>query len=185
MAETITKIAFFTISDWKEEERWLREQANQGLHLRRMVAPCFFIFEKGEAEDVIYRLDFTNNDEKPDYRRMLEDYGWENCGKCAGWLYWRKRAAEAENEGESELFSDDASRLDMVKKVIQSRMLPLLCLFFAVVLPQLFRAIDGRSLPGNGFFLGFFSVMAVLYLYIFLHCGGKLRRMRRELEKKE
>ena len=97
MAETITKIAFFTISDWKEEERWLREQANQGLHLRRMVVPCFYIFEKGEAEDVIYRLDFTNNDEKPDYRRMLEDYGWENCGKCAGWLYWRKRAAEAEN----------------------------------------------------------------------------------------
>ena len=121
---------------------------------------------------------------------MLTDFGWENCGRCMGWVYWRRSAAETENEGESELFTDDAGRLDMVKKVVQTRMLPLLLIFFACVLPNLFRALDGDIYYGaggfaSGFFLGFFAVMTVVYLYLFLHCGTKLRRMRRELEGKE
>ena len=84
MAERVTKVAFFTIADFKEEEVWLREQSLEGLHLLRMIVPCFYIFEKGEPEDTIYRLDFTNNSDDRDYTRMLEDFGWENCGRCAG-----------------------------------------------------------------------------------------------------
>ena len=64
-------------------------------------------------------------------------------------------------------------------------MLPLLLIFFACVLPNLFRALDGEMYGASGFFLGFFGVMTALYLYLFLHCGTKLRRMRRELEGKE
>ncbi|MBQ1577140.1 MAG: DUF2812 domain-containing protein [Oscillospiraceae bacterium] len=185
MAEQVTKIAVFTIADFKEEEVWLRERAREGLHLVRMVVPCFYIFEKGAPEDVIYRLDFPNNDEDRDYARMLTDFGWENCGRCMGWVYWRKPAAEAENEGESELFTDDAGRLDMVKKVVRTRMLPLLLIFFACVLPNLFRALDGELYGTGGFLLWFFGIMTALYLYLFIHCGGKLLRMQRELERKE
>lgn len=185
MAERVTKLAVFTIADFKEEEVWLRERSREGLHLVRLIPPCFFVFEKGEPEDTIYRLDFTNNDEDRDYQRMLADFGWENCGKCFGWSYWRRRASEAENVGEAELFSDDASRLAMVKKVIQTRLLPLLVIFFSCVLPNLFRALDRRLYGASGFFLGFFGAMTVLYLYLFIHCGGKLRCMQRELEKKE
>ena len=183
MAETVTKIRFFTIADFKEEEFWLREMAREGLHLLRMGVPCFYVFEKGEPRDVIYRLDYTNNDEGGDYARMLAEFGWENCGRCIGWIYWRRDAAEIASEAEGELFSDDASRLDMVKKVIRTRMLPLLTIFFCCVLPSLFRALDGEYHSANAFFLGFFSVMTVLYLWLFIHCFGKLRRMRRELEK--
>ena len=183
MAERVTKIAFFTIADFKEEEVWLRERAREGLHFVRMYTPCFYVFEEGEPEDVIYRLDFTNNEENRDYARMLADFGWENCGRCVGWVYWRKPAEEAENEAEGELFSDDASRLDMVKKVVQTRMLPLLLIFFCCVLPNLFRALDGGMYGASGFFLGFFGIMTALYLYLFIHCGGKLHRMRKELEK--
>ena len=168
MAEQVTKIAFFTIADFKEEEVWLRERACEGLHLARMVAPCFYIFEKGAPEDVIYRLDFPDNGEDRDYARMLTDFGWENCGRCMGWVYWRRRAG-----------------LDMVKNIVRTRMLPLLLLFFACVLPNLFRALDGEMYGASGFFLGFFGVMTALYLYLFIHCGGKLRRMQRELERKE
>ena len=63
MADTVTKIAFWTIADFKEEEIWLRVMAQSGLHLKKMIVPCFYIFEKGAPEDVIYRLDFTNNAE--------------------------------------------------------------------------------------------------------------------------
>ena len=188
MADTVTKIRFWTIADFREEEAWLRDMAREGLHLLRMVVPCFYIFEKGEPRDVIYRLDFTNNEENRDYARMLQDFGWENCGRCMGWVYWRKPAEEAENEGESELFTDDAGRLDMVKKVVRTRMLPLLLIFFVCVLPNLFRTLDGELYGAggfaSGFFLGFFGVMTALYLYLFIHCGTKLRRMRRELEEK-
>ena len=185
MADTVTKIAFWTIADFKEEEVWLREMAREGLHLLRMVVPCFYIFEKGEPRDVIYRLDFTNNAEGGDYARMLGEFGWENCGRCMGWIYWRRDADALANEAEGELFSDDQSRLDMVKKVVQTRMLPLLVIFFCCVLPQFIRALDGEYIWGGGFFLGFFTVMFVIYVYLFIHCGGKLRRMKKELEGRE
>lgn len=183
MAERVTKIAVFTIADFKEEERWLRERSREGLHLVRMIAPCFYIFEKGEAEDVIYRLDFTNNSDERDYAFMLKDFGWENCGRCMGWVYWRRPAAEA--AGGEEIFSDDASRLDMVKTVLRTRLLPLMTIFLCCVLPSLMRAINGELSGASTFFLWFFGLMAALYVYLFLHCGGKLARMKKELEKKE
>ena len=183
MAETVTKLNLFTIADFKEEEIWLRDMARSGLHLLRLAPPFVYVFEKGAPRDVVYRLDFPDNDESGDYARMLGEFGWENCGRCMGWVYWRRDAETMAGEAEGELFSDDESRLDLVKKVIRTRMLPLLLLFFVCVLPNLFRAIDGEMYGASGFFLGFFSVMTVLYLCLFIHCGGKLRRMRRELEK--
>ena len=151
MADTVTKIRFWTIADFREEEDWLRGMAREGLHFLRMVVPCFYIFEKGEPRDVIYRLDFTNNAEGGDYARMLGEFGWD--------------------------------RLDMVKKVIRTRMLPVLTIFLCCVLPQFVRALDGGELWGRGFFLGFFGTMTVLYVYLIIHCGGKLRRMQKELER--
>ena len=73
----------------------------------------------------------------------------------------------------------------MVKKVVRTRMLPLLLIFFACVLPNLFRALDGELYGAGGFLLWFFGIMTALYLYLFIHCGGKLLRMQRELERKE
>lgn len=185
MADTVTKIRVFTIADFKEEEVWLREMAREGLHFLRMIVPCFYIFERGEPEDVIYRLDYTNNSEGGDYARMLTEFGWENCGRCMGWIYWRRSADALESEAEGELFSDDQSRLDMVKNVIRTRMLPLLTIFFCCVLPNLVKAIDGQFDGASGFFLWFFGIMFALYLYLFIHCGSKLHRMRRELDRRE
>ena len=185
MAETATKIRVFTIADFKEEEVWLREMAREGLHFKRMYIPCFCIFEKGEPRDVIYRLDFTSHAEDADYQTMLREFGWENCGRCAGWIYWRRSADELENEREGELFSDDESRLDLVKNVLLTRMLPLLLIFLCCVLPNLVRAIDDELYGASGFFLWFFGIMFVLYVYLFIHCGGTLLRMKKELEGKE
>ena len=185
MADTVTKIRFWTIADFREEEIWLREMAQSGLHLKKMIVPCFYIFEKGAPRDVIYRLDFTNNDESGDYKGMLAEFGWENCGRCMGWVYWRRNADEMADEREGELFSDDASRLDMVKKVIYTRMLPLLLIFFCCVLPQFVRALEGEFMGANGFFLRFFGIMFALYVFLFIYCGGKLHRMRKELEERE
>ena len=41
-------------------------------------------------------------------------------------------------ENEEEIFCDDASKMDMMERVYKGRMIPLLVILFAVILPQLF-----------------------------------------------
>ena len=136
-----------------------------------MTPPCFFVFERCEPEDVVYRLDYKNGEESGAYFQLYRDYGWENCGRCLGWLYFRKSAAEADTE----IFSDDSSRVDMVDHIVKTRMLPLLCIFFCCLLPNFVRSFESYIPTG---FTVFFTVMLVVYLWLFLHCGRKLRALR-------
>ena len=94
MSETKTMIRFFTIADYEDEEIWLREQHRKGWKLQRMIVPCFYIFEACTPEDVIYRLDYRNNEEDSEYLQLFRDYGWEQFARCMGWLYFRKSASE-------------------------------------------------------------------------------------------
>ena len=182
MSETKTMIRFFTIADYEDEEIWLREQHRKGWKLQRMIVPCFYIFEACTPEDVIYRLDYRNNEEDSEYLQLFRDYGWEQFARCMGWLYFRKSASEIESEEDGEIFSDDASRVELVDHVVRTRMLPLLTIFLCCVLPNLFRSLD------EGFATGmtvFFGVMFLLYLYLFIHCGFKLRHLRKKYSREE
>ena len=66
-----TVIRFFTIADYEEEEIWLRKQHRSGWKLTGMTPPCIYRFESCEPEDVIYRLDFRNNERPEDYMQMM------------------------------------------------------------------------------------------------------------------
>lgn len=179
MGETNMKIRFFTIADFSEEEIWLREQHKAGWKLVKMTPPCFYTFEKCEPEDVIYRLDYKNNTENADYMQMMADYGWEYSGRCAGWLYFRKPAAEITDENEGELFSDQASRIDFLSNVMKTRLLPLAIIFLCCVVPNAFCVFDGAS----GIVLTcFWAVMLIIYVYLLVHCGLKLKRLKSELD---
>jgi hypothetical protein len=176
MSERKLKIHFFTIADYQEEERWLRAQHQKGWKLVKMTPPCFFTFEQCQPEDVIYRLDFKNQ-ATGDYMQMYEDFGWEYAGKCVGWLYFRKPASQVDTEKEGELFSDNESKVDMVSHILKRRMLPILIIFLCCVIPQTERALNGEG--GVGFLI-FWLVLLAIYLYILLHCGLKLLRLKRE-----
>ncbi len=176
---TKLKIAFYTIADFEEEELWLRKMHNEGLKLVKMIPPCFYYFEECDPEDVIYRLDFKNDSQESTYLQMFEDFGWEYAGKCVGWVYFRKPASEVESEEDSEIFSDCASRVSMIEKIIKTRMLPILCIFCCCVIPQL---LSTHSYHGDIFFKVFFSLMAVLYIYLITHCGFKLQKLKKELK---
>ena len=174
-----TMIRFFTIADFAEEEVWLREQHKSGWKIVKMTPPCFYTFEACEPMDVIYRLDFKNNEQTGDYMQMLKDFGWEYFERCMGWLYFRKPADEAEAEGDGELFSDNASRLEMVSHIIKTRLLPLAIIFLCCVVPNLLNAVSGRLSPFSGVFSALFGVLFVLYVYLIGHCAVKLNRMKR------
>lgn len=170
-------IRFFTIADYTEEERWLREQHLSGWKLVKMTPPCFYRFEACEPEDVIYRLDYNNRDCSPEYMQMLSDYGWEYAGHCMGWIYLRKPASAIENENDGELFSDNTSRLDMVERIYKTRMLPIMVIFLCCVIPNAMRFVflDDHSL----FFTVFWSIMFLCYTWLIVHCGIKQQKLKK------
>lgn len=175
---SVIKIRFFTIADYEDEEIWLREQHQKGLRLVKTVVPCFYIFEECTPEDVVYRLDYKNNQEDGDYFRLFADYGWEYFNRCIGWLYFRKPASEMQSEEDGEIFSDGASRVDMIQHIIKTRMLPLLVVFFACVLPQWYHTIRDDWGSGDTVFTAVVTAVLLLYLYLFLHCGRKLKKLK-------
>lgn len=178
------KIRFFTIADYEDEEIWLRNCSKNGLKMKKYILPCFYVFEECTPQDVVYRLDYKNNTQNEDYMQMCRDYGWESFQNKMGWIYFRKSASQIHSENDAEIFSDEASKLDMIQSIVKTRMLPLLLVFFSCVFPNWCRAIDGE-LESTGKILSiFFTVMLILYLFLFLYCGLKLRRLKKKYQKK-
>jgi hypothetical protein len=176
MSKTKLMIRFFTISDYEEEERWLRSQHQNGWKFVKMVPPCFYTFEQCSPEDVIYRLDFKNKGVTDDYMQMYADFGWEYTGHCMNWLYFRKPASQVDGEKEGELFSENASKVDMISHVLKTRMLPILVLFLCL-LPNSMRALNETS--SVGYFI-FCLILLALYLFLLFHCGLKLLMLKRK-----
>ena len=176
MRKTVTR--FFTIADYNEEEIWLRQQHQSGWKLVKMTPPCFFTFESCEPQDVIYRLDYENSQQTAEYMQMTKDFGWEYCARCLGWLYFRKPADEAAAEGEDELFSDNISKARMVSRIIQTRFRPLAVIFLSCVVPNFLNASRDALGGFSDFFTIFFGIMFIIYVYLIIHCGLKLRAIR-------
>ncbi|MBQ5951317.1 MAG: DUF2812 domain-containing protein [Lachnospiraceae bacterium] len=170
-----TEVHIFTIADYEEEEAFLREKHRSGWKLVDMTPPCFYVFEECEPEDVIYRLDFKNNEQSPEYMQMAADFGWEYFAKCMGWLYFRKPADPAAPEEDGELFSDGASKAEMACRIVRQRVLPLTIIFLCIVVPNLLRAIDGKM---SAFWLWFYGIMFVLYVFLIVYSSFKLKRIR-------
>ncbi len=173
-----TKLHLFTIADYEDEERWLRQQHRQGLRLVKTILPFFYIFEACTPEDVVYRLDYRNGSADSEYLQMFQDYGWEYFNCCTGWLYFRKPASEIQSDNDGEIFSDNESKLDMIHHVIKTRMLPVLVIFLFCLLPNWPRSFPGTSSPLDIFFSILFVSLTVLYIVLIAYCGGKLRKLR-------
>ena len=174
-----TMIRFFTVADYQEEERWLREQHRKGWRLVKTIPPCVYIFEACQPAEVVYRLDYKNNTESGEYLQLFRDYGWEYFNSCMGWLYFRRPLLETDTEQDTEIFSDDGSRINTVNHILNTRMLPLLLVFFACLLPTFIRNINGSMPAATGLTI-VLAVLVVIYLYLFVHCGRKLYQLRKQ-----
>ena len=110
-----------------EKESWLHDKHKNGWKLLKIIPPCFYIFEKCISEDVVYRLDFKNDSVTNNYFQIFSDYGWEYIGQCVGWLYFRKSTLGMDSELDSEIFSDNESRIEMIDHVTKE---PMICVSF-------------------------------------------------------
>lgn len=174
-----TAIRFFTIADYEEEEVWLHNQHKNGWKLLKMIPPCFYIFEKCAPEDVAYRLDYKNNTETDGYFQIFKDYGWEYIGRCVGWLYFRKPLSEGDCEQDGEIFSDNASKIDMINHVTKTRLLPILVIFLCCVFPTFSRSIETND-PLATVFTVVFAILTLVYIYLLIYCSLKLRKLKKK-----
>jgi hypothetical protein len=113
---TITKFKVFAAWQDEKEELWLRQMAQQGLHLASLGLPGFYRFQRREPQDVIYRLDFvTSRADMQEYLQLFGDAGWEHLGAMGGWQYFRKPASAA---GPDEIYTDPQSKVEKYRRLM-------------------------------------------------------------------
>ena len=172
MGETKTTFRFYTIFQWRQEEEYLTKMHCEGWKFRKVTFPGFYSFDKCGPENVSYRLDYNQEGlkQKDEYVRMFEDCGWEHLQDFFGYSYFRKEVSEGlENE---EIFGDEASRLEMMKRVFRGRLLLAVVLFFVLVIPQFLMSLSlsaGETASKVRDVLTFLWVaIALIYIVTFL-----------------
>lgn len=172
MARTKTEFRYFTVMNYKQEEAYLRKMHNNGWALSRIIPPCVYRFTECTPEDVVYQLDYNTDDSKNKdaYVQMFKDFGWDYLLDCMSYSYFKKPVAQM--TGSEEIFCDNTSRLDMMKRVLKGRIYPLLCVFFVLILPQLFMLTTHPS--SSSFQKGLaiiFLILSAMYVVIFVTFG--------------
>jgi len=183
MKDTKTEFRFFTVPEWKKEEQYLREQHQSGWEFVAVNSIGLYHFKKCEPKDVIYQLDYNPESitQKNEYIQMFHDCGWEYLQNYCGYSYFRKAVSEMDGT-EEEIFCDDASRLDMMKRVFRQRMTPLLGIFFLIIIPQIFLQSQINT-PANHILLIIFCIMFGIYLAIFIIFAILFRRYSQSVHK--
>lgn len=174
MKTTKRTLKFFSVADWEAEENYLRKMHCEGW---KFVSGGFlYTFERCEPEDVIYQLDY-NEDARKDgeaYRQLFADAGWEYVQEFGGYSYFRKPASEMK-ENEEGIFCDDASRLEMVKRVWAGRMVPILIVLAIIVIPYVSTGLVGQSFV----LTGLYWLLFLVYIYTVVRMCLKFFRLRR------
>jgi len=107
----IRKTKWFWPWQDEQEEIWLEEMSQQGLHLKRADLFAQYEFMQGQPQNYTYRLDFQDSmksKNKEEYLRLFTDAGWEYLGQLGGWQYFRKLTQSGE---EREIFTDAETKI--------------------------------------------------------------------------
>ena len=158
---------YFTIFNHEKEEEYLRSQHKAGWKFVKVTGIGMYHFVECEPEDVVYQLDYNQEGSanKEEYAKLFSDCAWEYIIEFAGYSYFRKPVAEM--QGEEEIFCDESSRLAMMERVYKGRLIPLLVIFFACLLPQfIINLSNGRY--ALAVFMG--SILFV-YVALFSYCA--------------
>ena len=130
----------FTIADYEREALYFREMHAKGWKLRKvsysiLLFAVKYTFEKCQPEQVSYQLDFypMEKSERASYLQLFKDCGWEHITDFNGFSYFRKLHSGIESDAEFEIYNDAAGKLAMVKRILTSRMLPILLLFLSLL----------------------------------------------------
>ena len=178
---TKTQWKYFSIMEHEKEEEYLRDMHKCGWKFTHVSGLGAYHFESCEPEDVIYQLDYNQEglNHKDEYVQLFTDCGWQYLQDYCGYSYFRKSAKDMKN-GEEEIFCDDASRLQMMDRVFKGRLVPLLILFFCILVPQFFLNL---FVYHHYVLASFFAGILLLYIAIFTAFAVKYFRYKKNIEK--
>lgn len=186
MLKTIKKFKFFTIADYEKEEQYLSEMSKKGSRLKSVTWPGIYTFEVVEPEDYVYRLYLRDakSEDFNSYIQMFADSGWEYLFEFVNFSYFRK----SEKEANTEIFSDNESRLEMVKNIFYTRMLPLLIFFTVIVAPNTIDLFSEGAFSEQNDLKNFVSIFSLIiyifYVFVMVYCGTGLYRLSRKYSPK-
>lgn len=133
MMEKKTTYKIFTIADYDEEAAYLRKMHKAGQQLAKVNLSPFLLaakytFEKCLPEDYSYQLDFQplEKAEQAHYFQLFDDYGWEHVLDFNSFSYFRKPVSKIKSEEEFEIYNDSRSKLGMMKRIVDQRLLPVI-----------------------------------------------------------
>lgn len=168
----------FTAWNFDKEERWLNEMAAKGFGLVS-VGFCRYEFEDCEPGEYTYRLQLLDHcarhPESQKYLEFMETTGVRQVGALMRWIYFSRKSSE----GPFELFSDNASRLKYLSRIIQ--------LIMTLGVANLLIGADNVFLAvvhESGFnYVGFLNIALALWCGIgSLRLLRKRKRMKQELQ---
>lgn len=172
MKTEITKFRVFTAWQDEKEEAWLSEMARSGLHLAR-VGLFVYTFERGEPENVAYRLDFlydTRNQEQ--YYQLFHDAGWEHVGIFGSWQYFRKPVLPGES---AEIFTDSESKRQKYIRLLS---------FLAVLTPTTIIGVKFAIEHLSEGYVNLISIFYLILMFIFVYAVIRILWRIHKLKKK-
>lgn len=176
---TKTEFKYFTITEYEAEEEYLSNMHAHGWRLVKITFPGFYTFEECEAKRVVYRIDYPGQKcDKREYRQIFEDCGWEYLFDFARYSYFCKEMTE--DDDSSEIFCDDESRYDFMKRVLREKVVPLIIIFFGTIFPQMINARHIINIPGAAkagiVLLSLLTAIMGFYIVLFVSFALKFRQ---------
>jgi hypothetical protein len=168
MMEKTTLRKYKWLWPWQDdvEEAWLRDMSQQGWHLSDVGLPCVYIFESGEPQDFVYRLDYPGSYkmDREDYLRLFMDANWEFVKERTGWYYFRQ---PAQPDQDLEIYTDAESKINKYQRLLAFALIIMGSLFFGVI-------------NTRGDFWFFITLpLFLLWVYIFAQIGIRINQLKR------
>lgn len=172
--KTKKEFKYFTIFRYEEEQEYLSDMHRHGWKLTKISGIGTYHFEECQPEEVVYQLDYNQEGrkQKEEYVQMFSDCGWEYLFDFVDYSYFRK--PKAEMQGDEEIFCDTQSRLEMMDRVYKGRMVPLLVLFCALLMPQFALNL---TVYHNYLIAGVYGLIVAVYVIVFLQCWKKRKEL--------
>lgn len=178
------KIKLFWLPDYEKEERYLTDMHRSGWKLKKIRWICVYSFERCEPENVVYRLDFAGNKDMQSYVSMFREYGWEYIQEINDFSYFRKRADGIAKE-DTEIFSDSESRLEMMRKIINTKLIPCWVIFLLGLIPNFIKAL-AHFFDDIPFHTGITVILALCFVwcsYGIIHCQIGFTKLKKKYKK--
>ena len=110
--------------------------------------------------------------------QLFRDCGWEHVLDNVGYSYFRKPAAQM--QGREEIFCDEESRMEMFRRILCHRMLPLLILMVGAFLPLITMELLDAASAADALAIGIPAGLVVaLYIAVFAQCALQYIRLRK------